>query len=36
VNDIPIMDRFELEREEQYDKNNGHQEVTGEFKPDFR
>ena len=36
VNDIPIMDRFELEREEQFDKNNGHQEVTGEFKPDFR
>ncbi|MFS0824580.1 cupin domain-containing protein [Bacillus sp. 1P02SD] len=36
VNDLPIMDRFELEREEQYEKNNGHQTVTGEFKPDFR
>lgn len=36
VNDIPIMDRFELEQEEEYDKNNGYQEVTGEFKADFR
>lgn len=35
-NDIPIMNRFELEREEAYDENSGHQEVTGEFKPDFR
>ncbi|WP_163536281.1 cupin domain-containing protein [Gracilibacillus sp. YIM 98692] len=36
VNDLPIMNRFELEREEQYDKNKGHQTVTGEFKPDLR
>ena len=36
VNDLPIMDRFELEQEQVYDSNNGHQEVTGEFKADFR
>lgn len=36
VNDIPIMERFDVERVEQYDRNNGHQEVTDEFKPDFR
>lgn len=32
VNDLPIMDRFELEQEQAYDSNNGHQDVTGEFK----
>lgn len=36
VNDLPIMDRFELEREEYYEENNGHQKITGEFKAHFR
>ena len=36
VNDIPIMDRFDLEQEQAYDQNNGHQTVTGEFKAAFR
>lgn len=36
VNDLPIMDRFELEQEEVYEANNGFQEVTGEFKAAFR
>jgi gentisate 1,2-dioxygenase len=27
------MEKFDLERQEAYDKNNGYQEVTGEFKP---
>lgn len=36
VNDIPIMDRFDLEIEQAYESNNGHQEVTGEFKAAFR
>jgi len=36
VNDIPIMDRFELEQEQYYDSNNGQQEITSEFKAAFR
>lgn len=36
VNDIPIMNRFELEQVQAYDKNNGYQEITSEFKADFR
>lgn len=32
VNDIPIMERFDLEQREQLEKNNGQQQVTGEFK----
>jgi len=36
VNDLPIMNRFELEQEQVFDSNNGHQEVTGDFKADFR
>lgn len=36
VNDIPIMNRFELEQVQAYDQNNGYQEITSEFKADFR
>ncbi|MFJ7972755.1 cupin domain-containing protein [Psychrobacillus sp. NPDC096389] len=36
VNDIPIMDRFELEQEQAHDSNNGHQEIISEFKAAFR
>ena len=36
VNDIRIMDRFELEREQAYETNNGHQDIASEFKADFR
>ena len=36
VNDIPIMDRFDLELEQAYEQNNGHQHITAEFKADFR
>jgi gentisate 1,2-dioxygenase len=36
VNDLPIMDRFELEQEQAYDVDNGHQKITGEFKVAFR
>lgn len=36
VNDIPIMDRFDLELEQAYEQNNGHQEIFAEFKADFR
>lgn len=36
VNDIPIMNRFDLEKEELYDLNNGHQEITDEFKVALR
>ena len=36
VNDIPIMDRFDLEQEQYLDTNNGHQDVIDEFKADFR
>jgi gentisate 1,2-dioxygenase len=33
VSDIPIMEKFAVEREEAYESNNGHQEITDEFKP---
>ncbi len=33
VNDLPIMEKFDLEQEIPFDHNNGYQEVTGEFKP---
>ena len=36
VNDIPIMDRFELEQQQAFESNNGHQTITGEFKAAFR
>jgi len=36
VNDLPIMDRFELEQGQVYESNNGHQKITSEFKADFR
>ena len=31
VSDIPIMERFEVQREEAYEPNQGHQEIVGEF-----
>jgi gentisate 1,2-dioxygenase len=31
VSDIPIMEKFNLQREEAYEENGGHQQVTGEF-----
>ena len=33
TNDLPIMEKFKVERSEVYTKNNGYQTVTGEFKP---
>jgi gentisate 1,2-dioxygenase len=33
TNDLPIMEKFDVEKREVYDKNNGQQEVTSEFKP---
>ncbi|MDQ0163116.1 cupin domain-containing protein [Bacillus alveayuensis] len=33
ANDLPIMERFDVEREEAYEENNGHQPITGEFAP---
>lgn len=33
VSDLPIMEKFELQREERYEANNGWQIVTDEFKP---
>jgi gentisate 1,2-dioxygenase len=33
VNDLPIMEKFELEQEVVYENNNGHQEIKSEFKP---
>ncbi|PLS18547.1 cupin [Bacillus sp. M6-12] len=33
TNDLPIMDAFDFEREEEYSANNGFQEVTEVFKP---
>ena len=36
VNDLPIMDRFELEQGQVLEENNGHQKVTGEFTQAFR
>jgi gentisate 1,2-dioxygenase len=36
VNDLPIMERFDLEQEQKYESNNGFQDITGEFKAAFR
>ncbi len=33
VSDMPIMEKFNVQREESYEANKGHQEVTGEFTP---
>lgn len=33
ASDLPIMEMFEVEREVEYEKNNGYQEVKDEFKP---
>ena len=33
TNDLPIMERFDIEKQEAYDKNNGQQDVTSEFEP---
>ncbi|MEK3910295.1 cupin domain-containing protein [Paenibacillus sp. FSL H7-0331] len=33
VSDSPIMDKFELQREESYEADSGHQTVVDEFKP---
>lgn len=36
VNDIPIMDRFELEQQQSLETNNGFQKISSEFKAAFR
>lgn len=36
VNDLPIMDRFELEVKQNLEDNGGHQIITGKFKATFR
>ncbi|MBA4537494.1 cupin domain-containing protein [Bacillus aquiflavi] len=33
INDLPIMERFELEQKQELDTNNGHQEIKSEFTP---
>lgn len=33
TNDLPILEKFGLERKQELDMNNGHQEVKSEFKP---
>lgn len=33
ASDLPIMEKFEVEREESYEEQGGHQAVTGQFKP---
>jgi gentisate 1,2-dioxygenase len=33
VNDLPIMEKFDLEKEQPYEKENGYQEAKEEFKP---
>lgn len=33
TNDLPILEAFNFERQEEYTENNGHQEVTGIFNP---
>jgi gentisate 1,2-dioxygenase len=35
TNDLPIMEAFDFEREEDYKENNGHQEVIDVFKPTY-
>jgi len=34
VHDLPILEKFDLQREEAYEENNGHQEIKSEFVPD--
>lgn len=33
VSDLPIMEKFDLQREEHYEENQGNQEIVDEFKP---
>lgn len=33
ASDLPIMEKFDVEREESYTENEGHQEVVSEFQP---
>ncbi|WHY78572.1 cupin domain-containing protein [Neobacillus sp. WH10] len=33
TNDLPILEKFGLERKQEYDYHNGHQMITGEFEP---
>jgi len=33
VSDLPIMEKFNLEKKQSYESNNGHQEIQSEFKP---
>jgi len=33
VSDLPIMEKFDVEQEQAYESNNGHQEIKEEFKP---
>lgn len=33
VSDLPIMEKFDLQREENYEVNQGNQEISDEFKP---
>ncbi|HWK24846.1 MAG TPA: cupin domain-containing protein [Ureibacillus sp.] len=36
VNDIPIMKMYDIEQQQTYEENGGHQKITGEFKAAFR
>ncbi|EMY8531359.1 cupin domain-containing protein [Bacillus paranthracis] len=33
TNDLPILEKFGLERKQEYENNNGYQTITGEFEP---
>ena len=33
TSDLPMMEKFNVERKEAYESNNGYQEVKDEFKP---
>ena len=33
TNDLPILEKFGLERKQEYNYHNGHQMITGEFEP---
>ncbi|RAK15042.1 hypothetical protein B0I26_1261, partial [Anoxybacillus vitaminiphilus] len=33
ANDLPIMEKLGLQREEEYPSNHGYQQVVGEFSP---
>ncbi|MCU4766723.1 cupin domain-containing protein [Bacillus toyonensis] len=33
TNDLPILEKFGLERKQEYESNNGFQTITGEFEP---